>query len=121
MKRTLWTIAAAGCLAAFGCNTDSSMHGGAGGAAPSISVSAANNDVVVGDTTTLTVNSRNTVGRDAHVEWMSTGGRVMPEENGRIARMSFDAPGTYTVTARLFFGDQEVARDAVNLNVKPLR
>lgn len=89
--------------------------------APSVSINAFNKDVMAGDTTTLVVSDRNTIGRNAHVEWMTTGGRVMPSENGRVAHVSFDAPGDYTVTAGLFFGNVEVARDSVNITARPLR
>ena len=42
-------------------------------------------------------------------------------EGGRLARIAFDAPGNYTVTARLYFGNNEVARDSVNITARPLR
>lgn len=121
MTRSIGIIAAAAlALAGAACNTDTAMHGSSE-SAPALSVSAQNKTVTVGDTTTLTVQSRNTVGRNAHVEWMSTGGRIETAENGRVARISFDAPGTYTVTARLFFDNVEVAHDAVNINAQPLK
>src|SRR5690349_9860818 len=66
---------------------------------PEINISASNKEIAVGDTTTLTVNSRNTLGHSADVEWSTTGGKVTTEENGRIARVQFPEPGVYTVTA----------------------
>src|SRR4051812_47089510 len=66
---------------------------------PEINISASNKEIAVGDTTTLTVNSRNTLGHSADVEWTTTGGKLNTEENGRIARITFPAPGVYTVTA----------------------
>jgi hypothetical protein len=118
MKRSLWIAIAGACLAG-GCSTDN--RGSNAEAAPSISLNSHNREVLAGDTTTLTVNSRNTIGRDARIEWSTTGGQLTTEENGRIARVRFDTPGMYTVTSHLLMGEQEVSRDSVNINVKPLR
>jgi hypothetical protein len=137
MKYSIVTIAGAAALLTAGCNTTPSSQPsgsvnssgtstsysppGGSSTAPGLSISAFNKDVMAGDTTTLVVSDRNTLGRNAHVEWMTTGGRIMPAENGRVARATFDAPGDYTVTAGLFFGNVEVARDSVNISARPLR
>jgi hypothetical protein len=42
------------------------------------------------------------------------------EQNGRIARVKLDQPGTYTVTAVLTADGQEIRRETVEIRVKPL-
>lgn len=121
-RHTLTALLAASCLAVIGCQSNGGGWGGSGSeAAPSISVNASNDNIVVGDTTTFTLTSRNTLARDAEVRWTSTGGDLRPDENGRIARATFDVPGSYTVSASLFIGGREVSRDSVTVNVRPVR
>ncbi len=88
---------------------------------PRIMIAASNTDLVVGDTTTLTISSKNTLGREADVEWATTGGKISTEDNHRVARVKFDAPGTYTVTARLVVNKAQLDAKSVNINVRPLR
>jgi len=88
---------------------------------PQISLRSSNREIVEGDTTTLSVFSKNTLGRNAEVEWMTTGGDLRTDDNSRIARLSFDAPGVYTVTARLLVDGQEVDRESANITVRPLK
>lgn len=88
---------------------------------PQISLRAANREIVAGDTTTLSIFSKNTLGRDAEVEWSSTGGNITTDENNRIARLSFQDSGVYTVTARLLVDGQEVDRESTNITVRPLK
>src|SRR4051812_34993241 len=70
-------------------------------AEPQIDIATTNKEIAVGDTTTLTVTSRNTLGHNAQVQWDTTGGNLTPGDNGRLARVQFDKPGTYTVSAKL--------------------
>lgn len=89
-------------------------------AQPQIDVVSANKEVVVGDTTTLTVTSRNTLGHDAQVQWDTTGGRLTTEENGRVARVQFDKPGSYTVNAKLLIDGRVYDQDSVTIEARPL-
>jgi hypothetical protein len=88
---------------------------------PQISLVASNKEIVQGDTTTLTVDSRNTLGRNAQIEWTATGGEVQTDDSGRVARVRFDTPGVFTVLGRLLIDGQEVDREMMNINVRPLR
>ena len=88
---------------------------------PQISLRSSNREIVVGDTTTLSVFSKNTLGRNAEVEWMTTGGDLNTDDNNRIARLNFEAPGVYTVTARLLVDGNEVDRESTNITVRPLK
>ena len=122
MKRKLMTALVLGVSAAAGvtgCNNnrvDEPLE-----ARPQISLVASNREIVAGDTTTLTVNSRNTLGRDAEIEWIATGGRLSTDENDRVARLAFDEAGVYTVTAVLHVDGREVDRESVNITVRPLK
>jgi hypothetical protein len=88
---------------------------------PQISLRASNREIVEGDTTTLSVFSKNTLGHNAEVEWLTTGGELNTDDNSRVARVSFDAPGVYTITARLLVDGQEVDRESTNITVRPLK
>lgn len=88
---------------------------------PQIALIASNKEIVQGDTTTLTVDSRNTLGRDAKIDWTATGGDVQTDDSGRVARVRFDSPGVYTVIARLLIDGREFDREMMNINVRPLR
>ena len=84
-------------------------------------VVASNTEIVVGDTVTLSTRSENTLGRDASVTWTTTGGDVKADQGGRIARATFEKPGTYTVTGQLELDGEVVQRDSVNIYVRPVR
>jgi hypothetical protein len=88
---------------------------------PQVSIVPGNTNVVTGDSTTLTVTSRNTLGRNAKIEWTTTGGKLHTEQDGRVARVQFDQPGAYTVTAKLRIGDYIADQDSVTINARPLR
>jgi hypothetical protein len=90
-------------------------------ARPQINLIASNRDIVAGDVTTFTITSRNTLGKQADVEWASSGGGLVTEDEGRIARVQFNEPGTYTVTARLFVDNTEVDNEMATVNVRPVK
>jgi len=75
---------------------------------------------VVGETITFFSRTENTLGRDAKLEWTTTGGQLKTEEENRIARVTFDTPGTYTVTGVLSADGHEVDRSATTVTVAPL-
>lgn len=125
MKRSLCASAVLGLSALAllgGCRTDGDdVVAGERDRSPSIDIAPGQEHVLVGDTTTFIVKSRNTVGYDAEVQWTSTGGEIQSEQNGSIARARFDQPGVYTITSTLLIDGREVDRDAVNITVRPLR
>jgi len=111
-------LAVAGLLAfplALGCQSDRSH---VVGEEVGFWIDASDTDIVEGELVTLTAHDRNTVGREAKVEWKTTAGEVETEENGRVARVSFDEPGTYTVTGRLVLDGQIVREDSVDIEVR---
>jgi hypothetical protein len=106
-----------------GCNSGDKSSKPIGGneSLPQIDVVTSNKQVAVGDTTSLTVNSRNTFATNSQIRWDASGGKVTTEDNGRIARVKFDRPGTYTVTARLVINGQVVDSDSTTIEARPLR
>jgi len=88
---------------------------------PQIDIVTSNEDVAVGDSTTLTVKSKNTLGHNAQVQWDTTGGSLSPEDSGRIARVRFDKPGSYTVTAKLMIDGRVYDQDSVTIEAHPVR
>lgn len=99
-----------------GCVTN---DGGAEGQ-PTFSIQASNDEILTGEIVTLTTRSSNLAGTQSQIEWSSTAGEVKTEENGRIARVQFDRPGQYTVSARLKVDDQLVESDTVSIDVRPV-
>ena len=119
-KLALVTALALVGVGGFGCNNNR-VDEPLADAQPQISLMASNKDIVAGEVSTFTVNSRNTLGRDAQVDWSSTGGDLKTAENDRIARVTFDEAGVFTVTATLIVDGREVDREMVNINVRPLK
>lgn len=108
---------ALGLLASPGCNSGPSSDPQA---QVDLDVQPNSKNLVVGESATLFARTQDVYGRDAKIEWDTTAGHVETLENGRAARVQFDKPGMYTVTARLMIDGREVRRDSANINVKPL-
>jgi hypothetical protein len=85
-----------------------------------LDLSPSSRSMVVGETITVMAKTENLLGRDTEIEWYAPGGEIRTEDNGRIARVYFPDPGTYTVSARLFVDGDQVKRDAVTIRVKPI-
>ncbi len=77
-------------------------------------------DLVAGESVTIFARSYDTYGRDPEITWTSSAGRITTEQNGRIARVKFDQPGTYSVSAVLTADGREIKRETVEIRVKPL-
>lgn len=77
-------------------------------------------DLVAGETVTIFARSYDTYGREPEITWSSSAGKITTEQNGRIARVRLDEPGTFTVTAVLTADGQEIKRETVEIRVKPL-
>jgi uncharacterized protein YjdB len=77
-------------------------------------------DLVAGETVTIFARSYDTYGRDPQINWSVSAGKITTEQNGRIARVKLDQPGTCTVTAVLTADGQEIKRETVEVRVKAL-
>ncbi len=112
---TLPALLLAGFLAA-GCATSTNL----GDTSPDITLHASSKSVFVGDTVTLSANSQNLLGKDARVEWQCPGGKVQTAEEGRMARVVFSQPGSFSVAAVLMVDGREVKRESELIEVKKL-
>ncbi len=86
-----------------------------------IDIEGATREALVGDTVTFVARSQDTYGRDAEIKWTSTGGDVDTDQDGRIARVRFNEPGTYSVRATLEVDGHPVKSDIVEVRVKPVQ
>lgn len=77
-------------------------------------------DLVAGETVTIFARSYDTFGRDPEITWSASSGILTTEQGRRIARVKFDQPGTFTVTAVLTADGREIKRESVEIRVKPL-
>jgi uncharacterized protein YjdB len=77
-------------------------------------------DLIAGETVTIFARSYDTYGRDPQIAWTTTAGKVTTEQNGRIARVKLDQPGSCVVTAVLTADGREIKRESVEIRVKPL-
>jgi hypothetical protein len=85
-----------------------------------LDISATAHSIYEGEIATVTTRSMNTLGRDADIEWSTTGGKLDTERNDRIARIKFDKPGTYIITAKLVVDGHVVDSDQVEVTVRQL-
>jgi hypothetical protein len=86
-----------------------------------LNVRPSRNEAVVGEVITFTADTENLLGRNATIQWSAPAGEIRTQEEGRVARVIFDEPGTYSVSAQLFIDDFEVRRDSHVVTVRPLR
>jgi hypothetical protein len=121
-RTALWAgiVAAAG-MTACTAPRDSTTRAFDDGQDISLRLQPSSRTMVAGEIITIKANTENLLGRDAEVEWFAPGGEIRTEENGRIARVMFNDPGTYTVSARLFVDGALARRESVTVNVRPLR
>lgn len=90
-------------------------------AMPQLKIKASNKEIIAGERVTLEATSANTLGRNAQVEWRVDGGDLREMENGRMAQITFDEPGTYTVFADLMVDGKRVQTAQQKVTVKPVR
>jgi hypothetical protein len=109
-------LALAGGCSDYQQGGDSSSPGGNA----SIDIEGGSRDALVGDTVTFVARSRDTYGRDAKITWNATAGDVTTDQEGRVARVKFTEPGTYSVRASLEIDGQPVQSDMVEVRVKPI-
>lgn len=122
LNRLALTIALAGTLTlgAAGCYTHPSGQASGPDASIGLKLEPTARTITAGEVVTVAARTENLLGRDADIKWLAPGGDVRTEQNGRIARVRFDQPGTYTITAQLFADGREVRRDQATVRVNPL-
>jgi PKD repeat protein len=88
---------------------------------PEFHLRSSADEIVVGEIVTFTTRSSNVAGRPTQIEWSTTGGQLSTEVDGQVARVQFERPGTYTVTARLLIDNQLVESDSKTVKVRSLQ
>jgi hypothetical protein len=88
---------------------------------PSMTLVSTANTIYEGEMVTVTARTQNLLGREADIQWSTTGGELTTEDNNRIARVRFDRAGTYVVSSQLFIDGDLRHTDSVTVNVRPLR
>lgn len=115
------TLALVGALGTFnlaGCET-----GGSSSEQQTVgfAMSPSQKQVLAGETVTLTTTTQNTLGKQAEIQWNTTGGQIREIDNGRVAQVTFDQPGTYVVSAELMVDGQRWQTQTQTIQVRPVR
>lgn len=112
-----------GCVLAamlvVGCNTTQDADEPLGGSMQ-IDLKPSNRSIAAGDTVTIVSSTQNLTGRNAEIQWATTGGRISLSDDNRIARVRFDNPGRYTVTAQAMVNGTVVDTSTVQIDVRPV-
>jgi len=122
LKRTALHLAVAGAigLGVAACHTSPSGQASGPDSDIGLRLEPTSRTITQGEVVTVKARTENLLGRDADVKWLAPGGSLNVEQNGRIARVRYDQPGTYTVTAQLFVDGREVRRDQTTVRVNAL-
>ncbi len=107
-------------LGVAGCETGSRYETTPSESRVGLDLKPSTTSLLVGEIVTVTARVNDIYGRDAKLEWTSTAGDLDTEQEGRVARVKFNEPGTYTVSAKLMVDGREVQHDYVEIRVKPL-
>ena len=83
-------------------------------------VEASRTSVLAGENVTFTAKPTNTYDRDASIDWTTTGGDLEIVDDDRVARVTFDDPGEYKVSADLLLEGKRVATEMVKVTVAPV-
>lgn len=67
-----------------------------------LDVTASSNVINQGEIVTFMVHDKGTLGKDIDIKWTSNGGDVKTEQDERVARVKFDKPGTFSVSAEFW-------------------
>ena len=126
--RLLWVMVLlmlTACLAATGCRTAEDEPKADPTIEPpmqamGLEVRPDDAQVVAGETVVLTAHADESIlyRGDARVEWDAPEGEVSIASPNRIARVRYEQPGSYRVTARLMVGGEEVASDVTSIRVR---
>lgn len=87
---------------------------------PELALSTTQNNILVGETTTVFAETTNLLGRQVEINWSTTLGQIEPTNEGRMARFTSEVPGTAVVTAEMRVNGQ-VLRESTNITVNSMR
>src|SRR5262245_32001991 len=87
---------------------------------PQFTIKASSHRVYAGEIVTVATRSANLAGRSSEVQWASTGGELTAEEEGVLARVRFDRPGTYFISGTLIVDGEPVETESITITVMPV-
>ena len=76
--------------------------------------------VKAGESVTFTAHATGVAGRDHEIKWKNEGGDFSSLGEERYARVQYDKPGIYSVTASLFLDGKLVDQRRAQVKVDPL-
>ena len=82
-------------------------------------IEPAHRDITAGQMVMYHPYSENLVGHEHRIEWNASGGELEALDNGERARVIFDQPGRYTVSANLYVNDQLLRTSTGSVFVRP--
>jgi len=88
---------------------------------PGLSLTPTSRQIYSGEIATVTAHTANVGTQNAEIRWQTTGGQLNTEQNNMVARVQFDRPGTYVVSAQLFVDGDLANTQSVTIEVLPLR
>lgn len=112
-------LIAAGSLVA--CNQTSRSSGDPTVSRVGLNLESSTRTLLIGEVVTIIARTEDTYGRDSKITWTTTSGDLTTEQDGRVARVKFDQPGLYTITAVLEVDGKETRRSSVDIRVKPVQ
>jgi hypothetical protein len=86
----------------------------------SVAIKPSHRYIYVGETVTVFSHTTDATASDTEIKWKTSGGDLKPDDNNRIARLTFDKPGTYYVDAMLMVNGAEARRDSTEIDVSAL-
>jgi plastocyanin len=90
-------------------------------AQPDFRMTASHRSVLAGETVTFTTSSTNTLGRSPEIQWHSSGGEdIRTSADNRVAQITFNDPGTHTVSADLLLDGARARTQSATVEVRPL-
>jgi hypothetical protein len=77
--------------------------------------------VNVNETVTFEATDKNTLGRNAKLNWEATGGKLWStDSSNRVVQVQYMTPGVYSVTATLTADNQQPMRETRTVDVRPI-
>lgn len=113
------TIGALFCAGAFvltaGC---AAAPIGAGEPPMRFTLAPSASDIEPGATVTIVPLRENFPEQEAQIAWSSSGGAIETFDDEKIAQVTFDQPGRYSVIARVLVDGEEIIRDTIRFRVE---
>ena len=110
-------------LAMFGMSTIPACETTSSSSGPMVefSISPSRTKAMVGETVSISTQTANVAGSNSQIEWHATGGQLEERQNGRVALVTFDEPGSYNISANLIADGVQVMSDTTTIHVRSMQ